>query len=80
MGRKLVRRQECQTRAQILAIMEEGPISAYQLSKIMGLNYCTIRYHLDVLTKEGAVVPIKRSNAVIYRKAKTLPSMGATIP
>ncbi|BBD73108.1 hypothetical protein HS1genome_1497 [Sulfodiicoccus acidiphilus] len=76
MGRRLERKTECSTRQYILSLLESGPASAYSLSKVTGLNYCTVRYHLDVLTREGLVVPTRSGQVTLYRKAKVLPSAG----
>ncbi|WP_278464673.1 winged helix-turn-helix domain-containing protein [Saccharolobus islandicus] len=43
------------TRKKILDELKNKPQTAYELSKKLGLNYSTIKYHLEILEKFGLV-------------------------
>ncbi len=45
-----------ETRALVLHTIKEQPRNAQQLSEILGLDYTTIRHHLQVLEKNRLVV------------------------
>ncbi|HLE55079.1 MAG TPA: winged helix-turn-helix domain-containing protein [Thermoplasmata archaeon] len=40
-------------RARILEALRERPYNAHQLSELLGLDYRTIRHHLDLLQRNG---------------------------
>lgn len=40
-------------RARIIEILKDRPCNAHQLSEALGLDYRTIRHHLDLLLKNG---------------------------
>ncbi|MGC9105283.1 MAG: ArsR/SmtB family transcription factor [Thermoprotei archaeon] len=59
------------TRIQILKFLLEKPRTPYEISKLTGLNYSTVRYHLDVLQKFGLVNYSKdRRMRIVYRITK----------
>ena len=43
------------TRAEIISALKETPQNANQLANALGRDYRTIRYHLDVLRKNGII-------------------------
>jgi len=43
-------------RTRIIETLKERPFNAHQLSEALGLDYRTIRHHLDILQKNGLVV------------------------
>ncbi len=43
------------TRLQIMAALSERPFNANQLTGMLGLDYKTVRHHLDVLVENGLV-------------------------
>ena len=45
-------------RARILIALHDQPLNTNQLSERVGLNYKTVRHHLDVLEKNELVVPV----------------------
>ena len=45
-------------RARILIALRDQPLNTNQLSERVGLNYKTVRHHLDVLEKNELVVPV----------------------
>jgi len=40
-------------RARIILILKERPCNANQLTELLGLDYKTVRHHIDVLTKNN---------------------------
>lgn len=40
-------------RARIIEVLRERPHNAHQLSEALGLDYRTVRHHLDLLVKNG---------------------------
>jgi DNA-binding transcriptional ArsR family regulator len=53
-------------RARIIATLRERPYNARQLAKKLGLNYTTVRYHLDVLQKNGLVISTENRYGRLY--------------
>ncbi len=45
-------------RARILLALRDQPHNSNQLSERVGLNYKTVRHHLDVLEKNELVIPV----------------------
>lgn len=43
------------TRLQIMAALSDRPFNANQLTGMLGLDYKTVRHHLDVLVENGLV-------------------------
>jgi len=44
-----------ENRARILQALRARPLNAHQLSEAFGLDYRTIRHHLDLLRKNGLI-------------------------
>lgn len=44
-------------RAKIIMTLRERPYNANQLSELLGLDYKTIRHHLDILLDNHVLVP-----------------------
>ncbi len=44
------------TRAKIIHTLMENPQNAHQLSKLLSLDYTTVRHHLDVLLENSLLV------------------------
>lgn len=44
------------TRARIIDLLVQRPYNANQLSKELGMDYKTIRHHIDVLLKHNIIV------------------------
>ena len=42
-------------RSRILETLKERPHNAHQLSETLGLDYRTVRHHLDLLRKNGLI-------------------------
>jgi DNA-binding transcriptional ArsR family regulator len=42
-------------RARIIEALKERPHNAHQLSEALGLDYRTVRHHLELLTRNGLV-------------------------
>lgn len=59
-------------RARIIATLKERPYNARQLAKKLGLNYTTVRYHLDVLQKNGLVTSTENRYGRMYFLSQAL--------
>lgn len=59
-------------RARIIAALKERPYNARQLAKKLGLNYTTVRYHLDVLQKNGLVTSTENRYGRMYFLSQAL--------
>lgn len=59
-----------ETRKRIMEELKNGPKNAYELAKILNLNYSTIRYHLELLQKFG-LVNVKKGRKYYYELTKT---------
>lgn len=64
-----------ETRRKILEILNSKPTTAYEISKRLGLNYSTVRYHLDLLESSGLVVNVKRGPKQLYYLSRNAVSM-----
>ena len=53
-------------RARIIHTLHETPSNANQLAEILGLDYKTIRHHLDILVKNEAIVPQCEGYGTVY--------------
>ena len=53
-------------RATIINALKERPMTASQLQRMMGLDYKTIRYHLDLLLENNLIEPIGKRYGQLY--------------
>ena len=55
-------------RAKIIWILRDGPLNANSIAGRLGLDYKTVRHHLDVLRDNGIVMVTGRDNgyATLY--------------
>jgi len=53
-------------RAQIIKAISEEPKNANQLASLLGVDYRTIRHHLDVLEKNGLVTSLGEQYGKMY--------------
>ncbi len=53
-------------RAKILNALHERPYNANQLAAELGVDYKTIRYHLNILIKNKIVDGLEEGNIVVY--------------
>jgi DNA-binding transcriptional ArsR family regulator len=53
-------------RARILLALKERPLNSNQLAEQVGLNYKTVRHHLDVLEKNELVVTTGQRYGKMY--------------
>ncbi len=53
-------------RARILMLLHDTPSNANQLAETLNLDYKTIRHHLDVLLKNGAIVTQGEGYGMVY--------------
>jgi DNA-binding transcriptional ArsR family regulator len=61
-------------RANIILTLKERPMNARQLQKVIGLDYKTIRYHLDLLTDNDLLTTIGNRYGLLYTISPTLDS------
>jgi len=57
------------TRIQILKLLLEKPRTPYEISKLTGLNYSTVRYHLDLMQRFG-LVKVNKNGKILYTITK----------
>ncbi len=60
------------TRALILKNLIDRPYNANQLSESMGMDYKTIRHHLDVLIKNGVITMEGEKYGAMYFISKAM--------
>ena len=53
-------------RAQIIKAIREEPRNANQLGRLIGVDYRTIRHHLDVLEKNGLIKSLGDQYGKVY--------------
>jgi DNA-binding transcriptional ArsR family regulator len=53
-------------RARILLALKERPMNSNQLSEELGLNYKTVRHHLDVLEKNELIISVGKRYGKMY--------------
>jgi DNA-binding transcriptional ArsR family regulator len=44
-------------RARVIVELRERPYNANQLAEVLGLDYKTVRHHLELLKEHGVIVP-----------------------
>jgi DNA-binding transcriptional ArsR family regulator len=54
------------SRAKILKALKESPQNANQLATILGMDYRTIRHHLEVLEKNRLITTVGEGYGVTY--------------
>ncbi len=56
------------TRKKILELLESREMTAYEISKLLELNYSTVKYHLELLERVGLITVRKdKRNRYLYR-------------
>jgi len=53
-------------RARIIMALKESPMNANQLASLLGVDYRTIRHHLEILEKNRVVRSIGEKYSVTY--------------
>ena len=53
-------------RARIIKVLSGSPMNAHQLSKKLGLDYSTVRHHIEVMEKNGLVASIGTGYGMAY--------------
>nr|KJR72955.1 MAG: hypothetical protein TU35_08770 [Thermoproteus sp. AZ2] len=69
-----------QTRLEIVKALRDRPMNANQLAKALGLDYKTVRYHLEVLAKHGLVEKIGDSYGAIWSISPLLRKYWVLLP
>ncbi len=60
-----------ETRKRILDEISAKPMTAYELAKRLNLNYSTVRYHLELLERNGLVTHKKdKGNKYLYHPSR----------
>ena len=54
------------TRAKIIKVLKETPQNANQLANLLGMDYRTIRHHLEVLEKNKIITSIGEGYGTTY--------------
>ena len=60
------------TRAKIIETLRETPQNANQLATSLGMDYRTIRHHLDVLQKNKIITPVGDGYGTTYFLSQTM--------
>ncbi|MDI9619392.1 MAG: winged helix-turn-helix domain-containing protein [Candidatus Nezhaarchaeota archaeon] len=60
------------TRARIIQALKNGPKNANQLANALGLDYKTVRHHLEVLVKNGMVLAVGEGYGTTYFLSETM--------
>ncbi len=60
------------TRAKILEILKENPQNANQLATALGMDYRTIRHHLNVLQKNKIITTVGEGYGMTYFLSQTM--------
>jgi DNA-binding transcriptional ArsR family regulator len=60
------------TRARIIATLKEKPENANQLATILGMDYRTIRHHLNVLQKNKIITSVGEGYGMTYFLSQTM--------
>ncbi|MGL4670226.1 MAG: winged helix-turn-helix domain-containing protein [Methanobacteriaceae archaeon] len=61
-------------RAKLIKILKERPHNAHQLSKILEVNYRTIRHHMDILEKSKIVKSTEQKYGKVYYLSERMES------
>ena len=59
-------------RARIIDSLKNRPYNANQLAEKLSLNYKTIKYHIDVLKKNGIIVSTSKGYGTLYFLSKEM--------
>jgi len=54
------------TRARIITTLKENPQNANQLATLLGMDYRTIRHHLNVLQKNKIITAVGEGYGIVY--------------
>jgi DNA-binding transcriptional ArsR family regulator len=60
------------TRAKIIETLKESPHNANQLATALGMDYRTIRHHLDVLQKNKIITSVGEGYGMTYFLSQTM--------
>jgi DNA-binding transcriptional ArsR family regulator len=60
------------TRAKIIVILKETPQNANQLATALGMDYRTIRHHLNVLQKNKIITSMGEGYGMTYFLSQTM--------
>jgi DNA-binding transcriptional ArsR family regulator len=60
------------TRARIIAALKESPQNANQLATLLGMDYRTIRHHLNVLQKNKVITTVGEGYGMTYFLSQTM--------
>jgi len=54
------------TRARIITTLKQNPQNANQLATLLGMDYRTIRHHLNVLQKNKIITAVGEGYGIVY--------------
>ena len=55
-----------ENRARIIVAIREEPMNANQLCDVLGVDYRTVRHHMDILEKNGLVTSLGKRYGKMY--------------
>lgn len=55
------------------------PLNAHQMAKELGMDYTTIRHHLEILVKHGVVETVGESYGVVFYLSNWLAQKGELV-
>lgn len=59
-------------RIRLLRVISAKPLNANQLAKELGVDYTTVRHHLDTLVKNGVLEAVGEKYGTIFYLSKSL--------
>ncbi len=60
------------TRVKIIKILKDKPQNTHQLSKLLKVDYKTVRYHIDILKKNKIIVSADNRYGAVHFLSQTL--------
>ena len=51
-----------ETRGKLIELINKNPSNANKIAEILGLDYKTVRHHLDVLEKNNIITSVNKGN------------------
>lgn len=58
-------------RIRLLRVISAKPLNANQLAKELGVDYTTVRHHLDILVKNGVLQAVGEKYGTIFYLSKS---------
>jgi len=68
------------TRLRIVKALKDRPMNAHQLAKFLGLDYKTVKYHLELLEEHGLVEKVGDGYGAVWTVSKFLEKYWELLP